>query len=397
MMSRNPIKSVFAVALTMVMTVAMSLLSEGVYAQNKKSSQAETPEEKARIEEQRRIIKELEQKIEQDEKRISSIKKDKSTAQQRVTSITRQINSRNQLLNRTEREIGHIESDITRNDSLITSTKRQIDYERERYAEMVREAYRNHQQNNYVTYILASESFSDAARRIANIRAVASLRATRLQRIDSLNSALTRQQTTLAERRKELGEVQRKAEVQRDKLRGDVASAKQTMKLLSSREQAALRAKMEREEQLDVAISELRKLTKGNTEGASFSRKTSNLNLPVVGGSVRKYKGNMAEIVGERGATVRSIYDGKVVDVRRNRISGKYDVFVAHGEYITSYANLDAVSVEKNSKVAKNGRLGVIGSSVNINTMEPEYKMIFGIYSPSPKETMRAADCFKKR
>ena len=396
-MSRNPIKSVFAVALTMVMTVAMSLLSEGVYAQNKKSSQTETPEEKARIEEQRRIIKELEQKIEQDEKRISSIKKDKSTAQQRVTSITRQINSRNQLLNRTEREIGHIESDITRNDSLITSTKRQIDYERERYAEMVREAYRNHQQNNYVTYILASESFSDAARRIANIRAVASLRATRLQRIDSLNSALTRQQTTLAERRKELGEVQRKAEVQRDKLRGDVASAKQTMKLLSSREQAALRAKMEREEQLDVAISELRKLTKGNTEGASFSRKTSNLNLPVVGGSVRKYKGNMAEIVGERGAAVRSIYDGKVVDVRRNRISGKYDVFVAHGEYITSYANLDAVSVEKNSKVAKNGRLGVIGSSVNINTMEPEYKMIFGIYSPSPKETMRAADCFKKK
>ena len=396
-MSRNPIKTVLAVALTMVMTVAMSLLSEGVYAQNKKSSQSETPEEKARIEEQRRIIKELEQKIEQDEKRISSIKKDKSTAQQRVTSITRQINSRNQLLNRTEREIGHIESDITRNDSLITSTKRQIDYERERYAEMVREAYRNHQQNNYVTYILASESFSDAARRIANIRAVASLRATRLQRIDSLNSALTRQQTTLAERRKELGEVQRKAEVQRDKLRGDVASAKQTMKLLSSREQAALRAKMEREEQLDVAISELRKLTKGNTEGASFSRKTSNLNLPVVGGSVRKYKGNMAEIVGERGATVRSIYDGKVVDVRRNRISGKYDVFVAHGEYITSYANLDAVSVEKNSKVAKNGRLGVIGSSVNINTMEPEYKMIFGIYSPSPKETMRAADCFKKR
>ena len=396
-MSRNSIKTVLAVALTMVMTVAMSLLSEGVYAQNKKSSQAETPEEKARIEEQRRIIKELEQKIEQDEKRISSIKKDKSTAQQRVTSITRQINSRNQLLNRTEREIGHIESDITRNDSLITSTKRQIDYERERYAEMVREAYRNHQQNNYVTYILASESFSDAARRIANIRAVASLRATRLQRIDSLNSALTRQQTTLAERRKELGEVQRKAEVQRDKLRSDVASAKQTMKLLSSREQAALRAKMEREEQLDVAISELRKLTKGNTEGASFSRKTSNLNLPVVGGSVRKYKGNMAEIVGERGATVRSIYDGKVVDVRRNRISGKYDVFVAHGEYITSYANLDAVSVEKNSKVAKNGRLGVIGSSVNINTMEPEYKMIFGIYSPSPKETMRAADCFKKR
>lgn len=392
-MSRDSIKIVLCVA----MTVALGLLSEGIYAQSKDSSQGNSAQDKERIEEQRRIIKELEQKIEQDEKKISSIKKDKSSAQQRVTSITRQINSRNQLLNRTEREIDHIEKDITRNDSLINSTERQIVYERERYGEMVREAYRNHKQNNYVTYILASENFTDAARRIANIRAVASIRATRLQRIDSLNNALEKQQTTLSERRKELGEVQRKVEVQREKLRGDVASARQTMKQLSSREQAALREKMEREEQLDVAISELRKLTKGNTEGASFSRKTSNLNLPVEGGSVRKYKGNMAEIVGQKGARVRSIYDGKVVDVRRNRISGKYDVFVAHGEYITSYANLDAVSVEKNGKVAKNGTLGVIGTSVNLSTMEPEYKMIFGIYSPSPKETMRASDCFKKR
>ena len=394
-MAKNSIKIVLCV----VMAVAMSLLSEGAFAQSnsKSASQTTSAEDKARIEEQRRIIKELEQKIEQDEKKISSIKKDKSSAQQRVTSITRQINSRNQLLSRTEREIDHIENDIERNDSLITSTERQIDHERERYAEMVREAYRNFKQNNYVTYILASENFSDVARRIANIRAVASLRAARLQRIDSLNNALEHQQTKLSERRKELGEVQRKAEVQRNKLQSDVASAKQTMKQLSSREQAALREKMEREEMLDVAISELRKLTKGNTEGASFSRKTSNLNLPVVGGSVRKYKGNMAEIVGPRGATVRSIYDGKVVDVRRNRISGKYDVFVAHGEYITSYANLDEVSVSKDSKVAKNGTLGVIGTSVNVSTMEPEYKMIFGIYSPSPKETLRAADCFKKK
>ena len=169
------------------------------------------------------------------------------------------------------------------------------------------------------------------------------------------------------------------------------------MNQLSKREQAALKQKIESEERLDAAIDELRKLTKGNTEGASFSRSTSNLNLPVVGGRVKEYKGNMAEITGAKGAAVRSIYDGKVVEVRRNRISGKYDVFVAHGEYITSYANLDSVSVEKNAKVAKNGTLGVIGASMNLTTMKTEYKMVFGIYSPNPKETMRAADCFKKR
>ena len=360
-------------------------------------SQSQSDEEKARITEQRRIVEQLEKELEEDEKRLNSIKKDKSTAQQRVRSITKQINSRNQLLNRTEREIGSIERSIVKNDSLLSQTQRRYDTERENYAEMVREAYRNYKQNNYITYILASESFTDAARRIANIRAIAVLREERLLRMDSLAKSIEEQQASLTERRRRLDDVQRKAEAQRKKLQGDVSSAKKAMSQLSKREQAALKEKMASEERLDAAIDALRKLTKGNSVGASFSRTTSNLNLPVVGGRVKEYKGNMAEIIGAKGAAVRSIYEGKVVEVRRNRISGKYDVFVAHGEYITSYANLDNVVVRKDQKIEKNGTLGEVGASVNLTTMNTEYKMVFGIYSPNPKEVLRAANCFKKK
>ena len=360
-------------------------------------SQSQSAEEKARIAEQRRIVEQLEKELEEDEKKLNSIKKDRSTAQQRVRSITKQINSRNQLLNRTEREIGSIERSIVKNDSLLSQTQRRYDTERENYAEMVREAYRNYKQNNYITYILASENFTDAARRIANIRAIAVLREERLHRMDSLAKSIEQQQASLSERRRTLDDVQRKAEAQRKKLQSDVTSAKKAMSQLSKREQAALKEKMESEERLDAAIDALRKLTKGNSVGASFSRNTSNLNLPVEGGRVREYKGNMAEIVGAKGAAIRSIYEGKVVEVRRNRISGKYDVFVAHGEYITSYANLDNVVVQKDQKIAKNGTLGEVGASVNLTTMKTEYKMVFGIYSPNPKEVMRAANCFKKK
>ena len=360
-------------------------------------SQSQSDDEKARIAEQRRIVEQLEKELEEDEKKLNSIKKDKSTAQQRVRSITKQINSRNQLLNRTEREIGSIERSIVKNDSLLTKTQSEYSTERERYAEMVREAYRNYKQNNYITYILASESFTDAARRIANIRAIAVLREERLHRMDSLAKSIEQQQASLSERRRTLDDVQRKAEAQRKKLQSDVSSAKKAMSQLSKREQAALKEKMASEERLDAAIDALRKLTKGNSVGASFSRTTSNLNLPVVGGRVREYKGNMAEIIGTKGAAVRSIYEGKVVEVRRNRISGKYDVFVAHGEYITSYANLDNVVVRKDQKIEKNGTLGEVGASVNLTTMNTEYKMVFGIYSPNPKEIMRAANCFKKK
>lgn len=379
--------------LKILFLLALTLGADVVYAQKEEL----TAEEKARIAQQRKVVEELEEQLARDELRLKEIKEDKSNALKRMRTITKQINSRNTLLSRTEGEILSIEKNIALNDNMITQTREEYDTEREKYAEMVREAYRNHRQNNYATYILASESFTDIARRIANIRAVASLRAARLHRIDSLGKALEAQQTMLAERRHKLDSVKGKAVAQRDKLQKDVKSAQRTMNQLSTKEKAALREKLESEERLDAAIDELRKLTKGNKEGASFSRTTSNLNLPVEGGTVRRYKGNMAEITARKGAAVTTIYDGKVVEVKRNRISGQYDVFVAHGEYITSYANLESVTVEKNAKVGKNQRIGTIGSSMNLSTMQPEHKMVFGIYSPNPKETMRAADCFKKK
>ena len=379
--------------ISLLVMLLLGAVSTPLMAQKKEQLSAQ---EKARIEEQRRIIEELEEQVKQDEKRLSEIKKDKSTALRRVNSITNQINSRNTLLNRTEKEINSIEKNIENNNRMISLTSQKLTDEREKYAEMVREAYRNHRQNNYITYILASKSFSDISRRIANIRAVAELRAERMHRIDSLNNSLSEQQLTLSERMQSLDSVQRKAEAQKLKLQSDVKAAKQAMNQLSTKERAALKEKMESEELLDAAINELRKLTKGNTEGASFSRTTSNLNLPVDGGKVRRYKGNMAEIVGAKGASVRTIYDGKVVEVKRNRINGKYDVFVAHGEYITSYANMDEVSVEKGQKVAKNSRIGEVGASVNVTTMESEYKLVFGIYSPTPRRPCAPPTALRK-
>lgn len=360
-------------------------------------AQTLSEQEKAQIAQQRKVVEELERQLAEDELRLKEIKADKSNALKRMQSITKQIKSRTSLLTRTENEIASIEKSIALNDRRLEQSQQELEEEREKYAEMVREAYRNYQQNNYIIYILASQNFSDATRRIANIRSMATLRAERMMRIDSLSKSITAQQQGLAERRHSLDSIQIKAEQQRKKLQGDVKTAEKTMNQLSTKEQAALRDKIESEERLDAAIDALRKLTKGNKEGASFTSKTSNLNLPVDGGTVRRYKGNMAEITGRKGATVRSIYEGKVVEIKRNRISGQYDVFVAHGEYITSYANLESVKVEKDAKIARNGVIGVIGSSVNLTTMQPEYKMVFGIYSPKATETMRAADCFKKK
>lgn len=348
------------------------------------------------IEAQKRVIAALEQKIAAGEREISNIKEGRAASEDRVKRLVRQLDSRNQLLEATEKQARLLRAEISRTNRVAGNLNADLTRNRDQYADMVREAYRNYKHDNYLTYIFASRDFTDIARKIANLRAVAAMREGKMNDITRLSQEVADEQEVLARRKRSLDSVTQDLTAQKKKLQRDANNARTDVRSMSRKEKEALQKKIAQEQQLEVAINDLRKLTKGNTEGTSFSTKTSGLRLPVVGGNVKRYKENMAEVTGPRGAQVISIYDGKVVDIKRNRITDKYDVFVAHGDYITSYANLGSISVEKGQKIARNAQIGTIGSSVNILTMEPEYKMVFGIYPPNPSERMLAENCFRK-
>ncbi|WP_295937832.1 peptidoglycan DD-metalloendopeptidase family protein [uncultured Alistipes sp.] len=350
----------------------------------------------SKIEEQKRVVMALEKKVADGDREISNIQKGRSATEKRVESLVKQLDTRNQLLEETEKQARLLREEIVRTDSVAGDLQNALDNNREQYAEMTRETYRNYKHNNYLTYIFSSRDFADVARKITNLRAVSSMRERKLQDIASLSKQVAEEKEQLTRRKQSLDSVTQKVTAQKQSLERDAQNARANIRQLSKKEQEAIRRKIETEQQLDVAISELRKLTKGNTEGASFSNKTTGLRLPVTAGKVKRYRENMAEVTGPKGAHVISIYDGKVIEIKRNRINGKYDVYVAHGEYVTSYANMGSTSVEKGQKVTKNQQLGTIGSAINLSTMETEYKLVFGIYSPNPKETMRAENCFRK-
>ena len=349
-----------------------------------------------KIEDQKRVIAALEKKIADEEAQIARLKKGRAAGEERVQRLARQIGSRNQLLDETEKQAGMLREEIARKDSIAGNLSIVLDQTRAQYIAMIRESYRNYRHHNYLSYIFSSRSFSDMARRIATLRATAALREQRLRDISSLAHRIRMEQAELTARQRSLDSVSRSLEAQRRDLERDARDARAEVAQLSEKEKNALQRKTAQQQQLDAAIGTLRKLTKGNKAGASFSNKTSGLHLPVEKGRVKRYRGNMAEITGPRGANVISIYEGKVVEIKRNRITDKYDVFVAHGEYITSYANLASTFVAKGDHVAKNGRLGTIGATVDPLTLETEYKLVFGIYPPDPAQKVSAEKCFKK-
>lgn len=373
-------------ALRYILTFSLLLILHGTLsAQNEQKIAA-----------QRKAIASLEKQIAAEEAEIKKLKKSRTVTEERARKLARQIEKRNQLLAETEREADLVRGEIAHTDSIAGSLNSSLERNRALYAELTRIGYRNYRENGYMSYIFSSSSFTEAVRRITALREMAALRERTMQAIGEQQEAVKATRQKLDRQRNSLDSVKRSATKQRQRLERDASSAKSEIKRMSRREREALKRKTAQEQQLSVAISELRKLTKGNKKGASFSAKTAGLNLPVAGGKVKRYKGNMAEIAGTKGASVRSIYEGKVVEVKRNRITAKYEVFVAHGEYITSYANLGSALVEKNQTVTKNQTIGTVGAAVNPATMETEYKLVFGIFSPNPSEVMSAANCFKK-
>lgn len=348
-----------------------------------------------KIEEQRRVIATLEKKIAAEEQQIASLKKGRAATEERARRLAGQLESRHRLLEETEKQVRLLREEIARKDSVAGDLSTACRRTRAEYAAMVRETYRNYRHQNYLTYVFSSRSFADMARKIAVLREAAAMRERKLREITALSEQVRTEKRKLDERKKSLDATTKKLARQKVDLERDAQQARAELKQMSEKEKSALQRKVAQERQLSVAIDQLRKLTKGNTAGASFSSKTSGLRLPVAGGRVKRYRENMAEITGPKGAAVVSIYEGKVVEIKRNRITDKFDVFIAHGEYITSYANMGAVSVEKGQKVAKNQRIGTVGASVDVATMSTEYKLVFGIYPPEPSQRMLAENCFK--
>ena len=254
-----------------------------------------------KIEQQKRVIAALEQKIAAEEREISKLKEGRAATEERVRRLARQIDSRNQLLEETEKQARLLRGEIDRTDSVAGDLGRSLDHNRTQYAEMVREAYRNYRHNNYLTYIFSSRDFADMARKITNLREVASMRERKLQDIAALSKQVAEEKELLDRRKRSLDSVTLKLKAQKQKLERDARNARTSIRQLSQKEKTALQRKISQEQQLDVAIGELRKLTKGNKEGDSFSTKTTGLRLPVTAGRVKRYKENMAEITGPKG------------------------------------------------------------------------------------------------
>ena len=347
-----------------------------------------------KVEEQRQKVEQYRKDLERAKSEVSKLKKEKSSASERVKALNRQMNLRSNYIAETEHEKELVKDDIAAVDHLADSLQQALDRNRVIYGEAVRAAYRSYRQNTATNYLFSSEGISDASRRMAQVQHLADSRKALAEEIARQEEELGVERERLATRRHELDSITMSLERERASLAEDKREAQRTYNNLSSAERKALSNQQEQQKRLNNAISELRKLTEGNTAGSSFSDKTTALNLPVAGGELSKAQGNMATITGKRGADVRSIYEGKVIRISKDNTNHSM-VFIAHGQYISVYTHLGSVSVKENQTVKRDQKIGTIGIGIDHTGEESAY-MQFMINHADSSKRMSVMDCFKK-
>lgn len=337
------------------------------------------------------------------EKLLKETSKNKEVTIEQVNLLQTQINQRESLIKTYQSQISAINKEIQNNKKTISALEKALSLYRNEYADMLLISYRNRNNINSMLFILSSEDFNQAVRRMRYIQELNSLVKDKINEIDStqikINMQLEKNEKNKKDKEKILADEQKEKESlvkDRDKLNKDVATLKkkesQIQKDLAAKDKQTKEIKKQIE---NIIAEEVRKAKerenaakKNNTTSAdyhltgSFAQNKGKLPYPVEQGIItRKYglsphptqkrvtiNNNGVDITTVEGAKARSVFDGEVCFVR---VQGNNNaILVRHGLYFTLYANLDKIYVEKGDKVSAGDELGRVHTdAVNNKTV----------------------------
>ncbi|MBO7198656.1 MAG: hypothetical protein J6V26_01325 [Alistipes sp.] len=347
------------------------------------------------VEEQRKRVEQYKKSLDNAKREVNNLKKEKSSAQEQVRALEKQVKMRKEYISEVESEHALVEADMTNIGEEIDSLSAVLQYNREIYAEAVRIAYRNHKQNSSRYYLFSSRNITEAARRMAEMLHIAESRRTLADSITLQSERLAQQREVLSARSHELDSVTRALERERRVLEDDRVAAQRSFNALSKREKEAINQQRKQEKLHNNAVAELQKLIKNNTVGASFSKSTRGLNLPIEGGTLTE-EGYGATITGKAGDNVRTMHEGRVEEIVRMERTNHYTVYLSYGAHLVTFTNLGSVCVKKGDILKKDQKIGTIGRGINSRGAEYHYIRI-AVYERNSQRQLFVSDFFKKK
>lgn len=390
----------------LLLILSLSLFSTDAFSQKNKDKLQENK-------------KKIESEIIYTNKLLEETKKNKETSLNQLLLLKNQIEKRQTLINNYSDEINNIHEQINNNQSTVEQLVQKVFYLKKEYSDMIYYAYKSRSMYSRLMFILSSENFNQAYRRIKYFQQYSSYRKKQVQMIQQTQQIINNKLSTLNNQKTEKVVLLTQKEKEKKKLSIEKEEKDNTISKLKKKEKnlsAMLKKKQREAEKLQKEIEkiiteEIRKSKipeikenktvidkKPNTISLTpdesiisnnFEINKGRLPWPTEKGVISssfgehphpvhkdvKVKNNGIDILTNKGSYARSIFNGVVTAVIATP-NGKKAVIIRHGEYLSVYSNLDDVIVSKGAKVSSKQKIG----SIALNSEESSTELHFEIW-----------------
>ena len=368
-------------------------------------------------------------------KEMSALRQQQSqqhkTTVQQIEVANEKILARTRLIQINQQQANLLSKEIADNEEQMRTLKKELEYHKGEYAKIIKQSYKSKSAQNRLLFLLSSESFSQAYKRLAYMKQYVNygkeqvtLIQTKTDKIKSLNDTLIAQRNT----KNQVLEEQRQEQATLQTEKKELETLAANIRTVERSYEAQIREKQKQANAIDREIQRLIRLAiieankrekerlaalnrgKGNAQSQggmttstppsasdaevsfvltpesrgvadSFEANKGNLIWPVVKGYKSQGFGvyydpvypelqhynNGVTIATEKGAEARCVFEGEVSAIQSIPGSNKV-VQVRHGNYITIYYNLTDVYVKKGDKVKAKEALGKIFTDSNGKT-----------------------------
>lgn len=357
----------------------------------------------------RKQLEKEKQKIENEirklNKDLSATRKGKTLSNSQLKKLNQKIVQREKLIKNINTQLGMLEIQLVTTSDSIQLLKNEIDTLKMEYAKVVQVLYKEHGALNKLTLTTDPLQFNKSYLRTKYYNAYSRYRKHQAQLIENhqielenvsfqLITQKSKQQNLLSQEKKNKKQLDSEKALKQKTLKDYQKQEKKLTAELKKKEKQAKELQRQIQKIINEELAKSKKANKTATpkENAEemelsndFLANKGRLPWPTAKSTVIREYGrykhksggeNMnygIELLTDRGATIRSVFDGKVTRIATGP-NGYKMVFIKHGNYITVYTNLETVSVKEGSDVATKQKIGVIHTN-NENRAEFNFQI----------------------
>lgn len=328
----------------------------------------------------------LQKDIELTQKMLKETKRNEAATENKLNLLGKSIKTQKQIINSLDREIIVLDAQrkelSEHRENLLTEQGRL----RDDYARLVRETHYAQLRQSPLLYLLCSESFQQALRRVRYLQEFAAYRQSEVRKLQAVEREIALQDKQLEDNRSAKQKTMKEQKRRQEDLARDQRKQKKMLQDLKKKEKdlaAKQKKQQKRIEEIDRLVAKQieaqtkqqkqQKMTKEQELlNGGFVANKGRLPWPVAQGVISHHFGKEQRdtyvtvdnkgiyLQTTQGQKARAVYEGQVTACMN--LGNTYAVIVQHGTFRTVYSGISILNVKTGDKVATKQTLGTIYS-----------------------------------